>query len=431
MKQRAVIAACLLAALLSACGGGSGSEEPLVSPTAERAAATATAQPSPTPDVLGDKEADGARILEHVRVLSEEHGPRVAGSENERDAVEYLRTALESYGYEVELQEFQFDSTRYRSALVVADGTGYPAITFRDAPYGTVSGLLIDAGIGRPEEFPAGGLNGAIALIARGDLTFAQKAENAAAAGAGAIIIYNNEEGPLVGDAPGATAPIVGITARDGQALKQQLAAGQVEARVEIVPPTGTAYNVIARPRGVDACTTVTGGHADSVPVSPGADDNASGSAGVLEMARLAAANGLPGANCFVLFGAEELGLWGSLHYVAELPDAELNGLRGMINVDVIGTPVELTLIGSADLVDLARVEAQEAGIEASAGVVPSGSGSDHFSFQDAGVPVVFFYRHDDMIHTRFDDVTRIDAQALEDTVRVAYATLEALAGAG
>jgi len=421
-------AACLLALLVAACGGDS---TPDPTPAPPTAAPTATPQPSPTPDPLADLEPDGDRILEHVRVLSEEIGPRVAGSAQERRAVDYLRRVLESYGYEVEAQEFQFDGTRYRSALVDVGGTGYPAITFRDAPTGTVSGQLVDAGIGRPEEFPPGGLNGAIALIERGDLTFAQKAQHAAAAGAGAAIVFNNEPGALVGDAPGATIPIVGVSQADGRAILDQLASGPLQARVEVVPSQGLAYNVVARPAGAPVCETVTGGHADSVAVSPGADDNASGTAGVLEMARLAAAHRLPGAHCFVLFGAEEFGLWGSAHYVSTLSGSALNSLRAMLNIDVIGTPAALTLIGTPDLVEQARIEAEELGIDAEPGFVPSGLGSDHASFEQAGVPVLFFYRHDELIHSRFDDVTRIDPQALEDTIRIAFATLQGLAGAG
>jgi Zn-dependent M28 family amino/carboxypeptidase len=58
---------------------------------------------------------------------------------------------------------------------------------------------------------------------------------------------------------------------------------------------------------------------------------------------------------------------------------------------------------------------------------VPSGSGSDHFSFERAGVPVVFFYRHDPLIHTERDAINRILPESLEDTIRVAYGVLEAL----
>ena len=423
LKRTAPVLAALAVLLAAACSGDGADETP---PTPIPTATTAPA--SPTPDPLGEPEADGDRIIEHVRELSEE--PRVAGTDGEIRARDYIQSTLESYGYDVEIQPFAFDSTRYLPARIELDGVSYAALSLRGAPPGDVTGRVVQAGLGRPADFPPMGAQGAVAFVDRGEITFAEKVANAAAAGASAIIIVNNEDGRLVADAPGATIPAIGVTTEDGDAMRAQLTANS-QATVESQPPTGTAYNVIARPPGIDVCTTVTGGHADSVPVSPGADDNASGSAGVLEVARLAMANKLAGANCFVLFGAEEIGLYGSLHYVEQLSDEELNALTAMLNLDVIGTPVDLVLIGSDDMVEVARVEADALGIEATRGNVPSGLGSDHASFEEAGVPVVFFYRHDDMIHTRFDAIDRIDAETLEDTVTLAYATLERIAGAG
>ncbi len=300
-------------------------------------------------------------------------------------------------------------------------------MAFLGSPAGGVRGTLIEAGIGRPEDFPTEGLQSAIALIERGDLTFIQKAENAAAAGAGGVIIYNNEDGALVGDAEGVTLPMVGISRDDGETARRQLAAGATLAAIEIAEPRGIAYNVVAKPRGVTACRTVSGGHYDSVPVTAGADDNASGAAAVLELARVAAANKLVGANCFALFGAEEFGLVGSAFFVEGLADADVNGMRAMINLDVVGTDAALTLIGDDDMVELARIAAQEAGVAATVGEVPAGSGSDHFSFQEAGIPVVFLYRHDPLIHTQQDAIGRILPASLEETIRVAYGVLESL----
>ena len=84
-------------------------------------------------------------------------------------------------------------------------------------------------------------------------------------------------------------------------------------------PPKGTAYNVIAKPKGAASCDTVSGGHYDSVPVTGGADDNAAGTASVLELARVVAAMKLTARHCFALFSAEEFGLFGSKAYVEQL----------------------------------------------------------------------------------------------------------------
>ena len=125
-------------------------------------------------------------------------------------------------------------------------------------------------------------------------------------------------------------------------------------------------------------------------------------------MARVVAARKLTGANCFALFSAEEFGLFGSKAYVDALSPPDLNGLRAMINLDVVGLPEELELIGDADLTDLARIEAQKLGIDSTPATIPNGAGSDHLSFQRAGVPVLMLYRNDSLIHTPSDAIDRI-----------------------
>ena len=98
-----------------------------------------------------------------------------------------------------------------------------------------------------------------------------------------------------------------------------------------------------------------------------------------------------------------------------------------MVNLDVVGLPEPLTLIGSDDLVDTARIAADSLGASASISTLPRGVGSDHLSFQDAGFPVVMLYRSDDQIHTPADAIGRIDAGSLRETVAVALATLAAI----
>jgi Zn-dependent M28 family amino/carboxypeptidase len=208
------------------------------------------------------------------------------------------------------------------------------------------------------------------------------------------------------------------------------LASQPVELTVSVDAPASRAYNVVAKGPGVTACETVIGGHYDSVPGVEGADDNASGTGGVIELARVVSARRLPGAHCFVLFGAEEFGLYGSQAFVDAMSDAELNGLDAMINLDVIGTTAELTLIGTDDMVEIARIESEEAGVDAERGEVPTGAGSDHASFANVGVPVIFFYRHDPEIHTERDAIGRIVPEQLDITISIALGVLETLNGA-
>lgn len=74
----------------------------------------------------------------------------------------------------------------------------------------------------------------------------------------------------------------------------------------------------------------------DAMP-APGADDNATGTALVLETARVLASNRLPFDVEFVLFSAEELGRLGSIEYVDDCDAACADGLLGVINIDMVG----------------------------------------------------------------------------------------------
>ena len=351
-------------------------------------------------------------------------------------ARDYIRDTLSSYGYDVSVQDFAFDASAYLPARVdfapAADrGERHIGAGDRAARLGRRIGERpADSGRDRTSGgVPAGGLAGGVALIERGDLTFSQKVENAIAAGASGVVIYNNEEGRGVFDLGDAVAiPVVSIDQSAGQDLVAKIAAQPFGARVTVSPPSGTAYNVVAKPKGVASCDTVTGGHYDSVPVTGGADDNASGTASVLEVARVLAAKKSTARHCFVLFSAEEFGLFGSKAYVESLTPDELNGLRGMVNLDVVGNANSLELLGDDDLIDVARLAAERLGVDATSAVLPPNSGSDHLSFQRAGVHVVMFYREDNLIHTPQDAIDRIVPASLAETVTVAVATLEALA---
>ncbi len=74
----------------------------------------------------------------------------------------------------------------------------------------------------------AGAVAGRIALVDRGTCTFVEKARNAQAAGAAAVLVANNQSGSVVmaGDDPSITIPAVSVTQADGNAIKAQLAAG-------------------------------------------------------------------------------------------------------------------------------------------------------------------------------------------------------------
>ncbi|WP_119730885.1 M20/M25/M40 family metallo-hydrolase [Thermomonospora amylolytica] len=103
-----------------------------------------------------------------------------------------------------------------------------------------------------------------------------------------------------------------------------------------------TGYNVIADwPGGDPAQVLMVGAHLDSVAAGPGINDNATGSAAILETALAVARQGFNPARHlrFAWWGAEELGLRGSQHYVNSLPTTERSRIKGYLNFDMVGSP--------------------------------------------------------------------------------------------
>jgi aminopeptidase S len=104
---------------------------------------------------------------------------------------------------------------------------------------------------------------------------------------------------------------------------------------------SGTSYNLIADwPGGDGEHVVMTGAHLDSIASGPGINDNGTGSAAVLEAALAWAASGNTARNHlrFAWWGAEELGLLGSNHYMRNLPTAEKDKIDLYMNYDMVGS---------------------------------------------------------------------------------------------
>ena len=203
----------------------------------------------------------------------------------------------------------------------------------------------------RPSDF-AGFPAGNIALIQRGTCFFRDKVDNAAAAGASAVIVFNQGNvvpdddrfGLFFGtlDPPVAAIPAVSTTFAIGEALANT-AGLQMRVAVDATIKTTTTFNVLAdTPGGRADRTVVVGAHLDSVPEGPGINDNGSGSAAILETALQMAELGIAPTNRvrFAFWGGEEDGLIGSDYYVvaAQRP-GQLKEHAVNLNFDMVGSP--------------------------------------------------------------------------------------------
>jgi Peptidase family M28 len=162
----------------------------------------------------------------------------------------------------------------------------------------------------------------------------------------------------------------------------------------------GTSVNVIAERPGFDhrARHVVIGAHLDTVPVAPGAEDNGSGVAVLLELARLAAARSPAVPVQFVAFGAEEprgpgdaLHHFGSRRLVADLSGAERRAITAMVSLDRVGVPAGYVPVcrggkGGTRLGAAIRAVARD--VEISTRACENRS-SDHWSYERAGIPAV------------------------------------------
>jgi aminopeptidase YwaD len=369
--------------------------------------------------------------MEHVTHLSETIGSRPAGAPSTATAATYIADRLAAFGYQVQRQDFTFPDFEDRVSELVAGEEPLPAAAMINSASGDVSGPLVFAGYGRAEDFPRR-IDGAVALVERGaQVTFRDKVAAARGAGAVAVVIYNSTEPEFNGSlqAP-SEIPALAISGASGQHLRQRLGAGPLTVRVQVEAGVSQrpAQNVVARlprepggavaERGGEARTVVVGAHFDSVPAGPGANDNASGTGLLLELARVVAANPdlAPGLDVvFVAFDAEEIGLLGSAHYVASLPAASRQGVWAMLNFDMVGVGDSLRIGGDATLTALAEDAAREQG--ATLGRISNSlsGASDHASFIAAGIPGLFFYVSDDPnYHTAGDVAAHVSPARLQ-----------------
>jgi aminopeptidase YwaD len=385
--------------------------------TATERAATATLVPEATATPSGTAPTfDAARALEHVRVLSVEIGERLAGTAADDAALAYVAAQLESYGYDAAMQPFEFAPERFGTAAVLVPEGELAALRLEGSGTGAVTGEAVYVGLARQTDVDAVAVAGKVAIADRGAISFQSKYLALREAGAIGVIVINSEPGPLpYGNLDTrAIFPVVSVAGADGPAL---MVAAAAAAEITIDVPdddVGHSANVLAAAPGTDRCQILVGGHHDTVPAAPGANDNASGVAHVLELARAMAEDGLDQGLCFATFGAEEHGLFGSARMAADMAEADsLPEL--MINLDVTAIGNSVEVIGSRRLRDLAIEFGDETGIEVLRSQLPANAGSDHQSFADEGVEVVFFTSGEfGAIHSPQDTFDAVEEDEIE-----------------
>lgn len=181
-------------------------------------------------------------------------------------------------------------------------------------------------------------------------------------------------------------------------------AAGFTTTVQEFTASGAKGYNLLADwPGGDDADVLLTGAHLDSVTAGPGINDNGSGSAAVLETALAVSATGLqPGKHLrFAWWGAEELGMVGSQHYVDGLSTTERGQLDGYLNFDMVGSPNPGYFVYDDDPAIEKSFQEYFSGLGIVTEPETEGDGrSDHAPFKEAGIPVGGLFSGADYLKT-------------------------------
>ncbi len=383
----------------------------------------------------------GVAAKQQVDALAVQIGSRPAGSAAYDQAVGYVESQLQGWGYTPTQQTFAVTVYDDRGSSVdAADANGLSthiaADTLQYSVAGQVSAPLIAAGQGDAQDFAGVDAHGKIALMQRGVTRFSDKVANATAAGALGAIIYNDSSGRVQGAlASPEPIPAATISGDSGQQLLALLATGPLSVSLSVDGSTDqeSGTNVIADlpGNGAQVGSVIFTAHLDSVPAGPGANDNGSGSAVVLELAHELAqrsAADRPLSVRFAWFGAEELGLDGSQYYVQHLSDADRQSLRADVNLDMVGVGDQWQFGGTDDLVQVALSAANDLGQRALPLRGALAGASDHASFLDAGLPAVFLYRVEDPnYHTAGDVASLVDPDALSQAGTIALRILDSL----
>lgn len=361
--------------------------------------------------VIGEEENpfDSGKVMDHIEHLSVDIGPREAGSDAEKTGAEYIEDELSSYGYDTTIEEAPREDRVKPQLELTSDNKNFPLSVATGSPETDEDGIVAnvyDAGIGDPDDFTED-VEDNIALIENGDISAWDKVENAVDAGAIGIIIYDNDEDyalpPIFLEGNESSIPVVGIRKEEGESLLEKISEEEVEIHLSIQELTDQkTQNVIAekKPEDVEDPEIVyVGSHLDSVPFAPGANDNASGTASLMELARIFKDYDGDKELRFAAFGGEELGFVGSRYHVDNLSQDEVDRTLVQFQMDMVGTgwvPASQLFINTVDggpnLVSESTQEAAErADVSSNLLTLHELSRSDHVPFHERGVDSALF----------------------------------------
>ena len=422
-----------------------------------------------------DAEALTSNLKRHIQYLAADSlEGRRTGTEGEKKAAAYIASAFQAAGlqpkgsdgfYQVFPVNEGKEMTATANTLSINGRELQPGADFFPLVYSANADVDALASLalmekGEPWFFDLEETMNANAANPHFDVNDAlvAKAADAAKKGATALFVYNTSklDDGLHFDGAGKTAaasiPVVYISK---EAAKKNLgdpsALLKLKAKTAVAEKKRGGENVIGYIDNGASQTIVLGAHFDHLgygedrtslytgkdkQIHNGADDNASGTAALIELARLLKASPIKANNVlFIAFSGEELGLFGSKYFV-EHPTVDLGRVNFMLNMDMVGrlndSSKTITVGGYGTSPTWGEIFNRQ-GKEAlySAAVYrfdSSGQGpSDHTSFYNKNIPVLFYFTglHTDY-HKPSDDVEKINYSGEAGIVKHIYSLLQA-----
>lgn len=396
------------------------------------------------------KAADAVSLKQHVTALSEDIGVRLMGTPNEYAAAEYIEGQLDSYGYDGQISEYTINASAV-AAIDIGEKQYYANYYYAGEMNQIINPNISNCTLSEPTQedldvistwnISAGDLvvvnsslfsdlealskvqaetDGTETALKSSDF-INQAIDKAEEANASAIVIYNDtglrSQSVKVS---GNTIPVIGANTVIGEELISNagnISISKVERpiswNVEAVKEASTE-----EPESIIYVTS----HLDSVMGAPGATDNASAVAAVLELAKQYKNVDTGGVEIhFVAFGGEEAGLLGSAAFVSQIPEED-KAIAINFNMDMLSSTG--TFYGEElNAVSLDIAGGKSATFNIAAALIITGSedmqfiegtenlrwfkygSSDHQSFQDSGIDAASMIRVTD----KSDDIEDIN----------------------
>ena len=391
-------------------------------------------------------------------------GSRFTGSESARNARDFILGKFEGYGLQnTRLATFDYLGWTRGGAKVcivapVSD-TLRSAISLVYSPGTPADGLLaevIDVGMGTRAEYAAKGdeIEGRFVLTSSDSpregprVHRREKVGRAVSGGAAGFLFANHLPGLLAptgslraGEL--ATIPGVGLSYEDGFRIRRALR-GQEPVELDMrltnqIGPSEFSHVIgeVVGANGADDEVVVVGAHYDGHDISQGAVDNGSGTALVMELARLFAplSGQLRRTVRFETYAAEEIGVYGSTRYVNGMGDSDVTEMAFMLNLDggALSGDRGLVLQGLSELHPVFAAFAREMGYHLSLSDKVS-TASDHYPYFLRGVPCASLVGNRPLSlgrgfgHTGADTLDKVSEVELRESAMVAARLLLRLA---